>query len=315
MKLKNIIIIVIFILGAVACNQDEVFEKEQYKNVFALISSGSENVFSKYFDLRKEESTGYISLSMGGTNATTEDVIINLVEDESYIKAYNNANYDLDVDKYIQPLPKSKYDIESLQCTIPAGAIGTQIPVHIRPEGLSPDSSYFIAVRVDSYNKYEVNPDKSFILYRVFTENYWTIGKSNEKPASYRSMAKRQEVGAVTGISVPGSKVMHPISVNEVRIMAGTETYKSEKPTLYKSAIVLKIDEDNKVTISPYKDVVVTQIDGDPDYPNIFKLEDTGYNTYKTFLLHYSYKSADGKTYEMREELRLEYDPKKEKED
>ncbi|MFV0418009.1 MAG: BT_3044 domain-containing protein [Dysgonomonas sp.] len=310
MKFRNIIIIVTFILGAASCNQDEVFEKEQYKNVFALISQ-SDNVYTKFFDLRKAESLGYISFSMGGTNRTGEDVVINLVEDKSYIDTYNSVNFDMDVQKYIKPLTESKYDIESMQCKIPAGEIGGQIPVRIRPEGLSPDSSYFISVRVDSYSKYEINPEKNYLLYRIRIKNYWAMGDGT---SGYNLRGKRKEQGAATGIEIPGVKIMHPLSANKVRIMAGTETYKSDVATFNKYAIVLEIADDNKVTITSYKDVEVTQMNDDTDFPNIFRIEDDGFKTYKTFLLRYNYK-AGGKTYEMREELRLQFNPKDEKED
>lgn len=310
MKFRNIIIIAAFILGIVSCNQDEVFEKEQYKNVFALISQ-SDNVYTKYFDLRKDESLGYISFSMGGTNKTEEDVVINLVEDKSFIDAYNRVNFDMDVQKYIKPLSDSKYDLEALQCKIPAGEIGGQIPIRIRPAGLSPDSSYFISVRVDSYSKYEINPQKNYLLYRIRIKNYWALGDGT---TGYNMRAKRKEKGSLTGIEIPGVKIMHPISANEVRVIAGTETYKSDVATFNKFAIVLEISDDNKVTIKPYKDVKVKQIDGDVDFPNIFRIDDDGFKTYKTFLLRYDY-TVNGKTYEMQEELRLQFNPKDEKEE
>jgi hypothetical protein len=70
------------------------------------------------------------------------------------------------------------------------------------------------------------------------------------------------------------------------------------------------IGADNRVTISPFKDVTVEQLDGDPDFPNIFKVEDDGYNIYKTFLLSYKFRVGSGTTYTMKEELRLELDEK-----
>ncbi len=47
----------IFLLLLFSCDRDQVFEKEQYKNVFALISE-SDNVVRKFHNLG-EESTGY----------------------------------------------------------------------------------------------------------------------------------------------------------------------------------------------------------------------------------------------------------------
>ncbi|MDR1719093.1 MAG: DUF4361 domain-containing protein [Dysgonamonadaceae bacterium] len=206
----NIIANLVMILLAVSfsCNRDEVFEKEQYKNVFALISE-SDNITHKFHALG-EESIGYVAASLGGTNPTNKDIHIRLAEDRSLIDEYNIVNYDVDVSKYVNVLPESK--------------------------------------------------------------------------------------------------VMHPLTKNKLRTMAGNETYVSDINVFNKSAIVMEIADDNKVTITPYKNIEVMQIDNDPDYPNIFKVENDGFKTYKTFLLRYNYK-MENTWYEMKEELRLEFDP------
>lgn len=309
MKIKNIIIAFALVLLFTSCNDDEVYEKEQYKNVFALIS-GSDNIQTKYLDFRKEESFGYISFSMGGTNPTTEDLTINIVEDKSYIDEYNRVTHDMDVLKYTRALPKDKYDIETLQCKIPAGEIGGQIPVRLRPEGLSPDSSYFIAVRVDTYSNYEINPSKNHLLYRLRVKNYWAKGDGT---TGY-TLSGRLTIGNANPLTIPGTKTMHPLSANKVRVMAGNETYKSDRATLNKSAIVLEVDENNKVTITPYKDIEVTQIDGDPNYPNLFMVYNDGFKTYKTFLLHYKYR-LNNTNYSIQEEIRLQFNPDEEKDE
>lgn len=293
------------VLGALfffSCDRDEVFEREQYKNVFALISE-SDNVSSKYHDLG-DESVGYVAASVGGTKATEKAIQVNLIEDPSLIDAYNRINFDVDYSKYVRPLPTSKYDIDSYSFTIPAGEIGGRLPIRIRPDGLSPDSSYFIPLRVETHSSYELNPEKSFLLYRVRTKNYWARADGN---TIYGMRARLRQDGSTFELQLPGSKIMHPISEREVRVMAGNETYSSDVNVFNRAAIILRIEEDNKVTILPYKDVEILQIEGDPDYPNKFAIEDDGFKTYKTFLLNYYYRMG-GIVYQMKEELRLEFD-------
>lgn len=311
---KNIqrIIMTLFIITTTilfSCDRDEVFQKEQYKNVLALISE-SDNVSRKFHSLGKE-SVGYVAASIGGTNPTTKPIVVNLVEDPSYIDAYNKMNYDLDKTKYVRPLPKSKYDIDSYQFTVPAGEIGGRLPIRIRPDGLSPDTAYFVSLRLESASAYEVNPDKSFVLYRVRIKNWWAMGDGS---SSYGMSIKQKESGSTTEIQMPGRKIMHPLTVNQVRILAGNEIYESNVNVFNKFALVLTIADDNKITITPYKDVEVTQIDGDKEYPNIFKIEDDGFKTYKTFLLRYNYKSGS-KVLEIKEELRLEFNEEEEAEE
>lgn len=302
---SNAILILCVLL--LSCNRDEVFEKEQYKNVFGLISE-SDNVIRKFHQLG-EESTGYVAASLGGTNPTTKDITVSLVEDLSLIDRYNLTNFDVDRSKYIQPLAKDKYDIESFQFTIPAGKISGRLPIRIRPDGLSPDSAYFIALRVETFTSYELNPEKSYVFYRVKTKNWWAISDGS---TIYNMRAKFKVKNSEAEINLPGTKVMHPISKRKVRIVAGNEKYESNVKLLNKSAIILDISEEGKIKISPYKDIEVTQIDGNPEFPNIFKIENDGFFTYKTFLLCYEYKGSDGVIYQIKEELRMAYDEKNE---
>ncbi len=290
-----------------SCKNDEVFEKEQYKNVFALISA-SDNVSRKFHKLG-EESTGYVAASLGGTEPTEKDIIVKLVQDPSLIDAFNRTNYDTDVSKYVRPLPTSKFDIESYQFTIAAGDISGRLPIRIRPDGLSPDSSYFIPLRVESYSSYESNSEKSFILYQVRTKNQWAQADGN---TIYNMRGKYRVQGASYELEMPGTKVMHPLTKNSVRIMAGSEAYASDVNVFNKSAIVLTIGDDNKVKITSYKNMQVNQVDGDVDFPNTFRIEDDGFKTYKTFLLRYNFVSGNT-TYEMKEELRLEFKEEDEK--
>ena len=48
---------------------------------------------------------------------------------------------------------------------VKAGDSRGVVPVTIHPEGLSPDSTYFIPLRIESYNDYEVNPKRNYLLY------------------------------------------------------------------------------------------------------------------------------------------------------
>lgn len=283
-----------FALILSSCNNDEVFEKEQYKSVFALISSTG-NVSSKFHPLGTE-TIGYIAASLGGTNPTTKDIKISLVEDPTYIDEYNKINYDADKTKYVLPLPQENYDIDSYEFVIPTGEISGRLPVRIRPDGLSPDRKYAFALRVESHSAYEVNPTKSYVIYNVEIKNKWAEGGGK---TIYNMIGKLTEVGTSYELQMPGTKIVQPISNNQVRIFAGNE--KTEK-----FAILVTVGDDDKVTLSPYKNLEVTQINDDKFYSNTYFIEDDGFNTYKTFRLKYIYKSGN-KEYEFREELRLQF--------
>ena len=302
-KYLKIIMISILFCGAVSCNRDEVFDREQYKNVFALVS-GTDNVSNWVHDLRKTESEGYVSASLGGSNPSAKDIRVSLVEDARLIDAYNVTTFDVNTSRYIQPLARSKYSIDQYEFTIPAGETRGSIPVRIRPEGLSPDSSYFIALKVDTYSAYEVNPDKDYMLYQVQIKNWWAAYGGTV----YNQRGNQKEEGSTYDpIQIFGSKRIYPLSPTSVRVLAGTELNDYFDIEIFKKySMTLTIGNDNSIQITPYKNLEIEPVD-DPDFPNMVVLEDDGFKTYKTFLLSYAYKASDGKTYFIREELRLEY--------
>jgi hypothetical protein len=293
----------LLLAGISSCNENKQFEEELYKKVFAIVSSDSYNVFAKEHDLEEPESTGYISVSMGGTNPIESDTKITFVEDSDLFDRYNKGTYDVSLEKYANLLPASHYTIDSYSVTIPAGEREARLPVKIRPEGLSPDSTYMISLKIKDYSHYEVNPNKADVLYRVYIKNYY---------ATQSSTTNYNFKGTEDGGNMLGTKHMVPLTRNSVRILAGNNP--GSNPGLSdinKWGITLEIAEDGYVTVKPFKSSsiqITEQIDDDPNYPNKFFIEDDGFRTFKSFLLHYKYKvEGDNKEHEVREELRLEF--------
>jgi hypothetical protein len=298
--LNKLLIMLVFLTGMVSCNEDEIFEREQYKVVFALVSDDDHNVFQVVHDLDQPESVGYIAASCGGTNPVDKDINITLLQDVEPFNKYNKDRFDVETEKFAQLLPAGKFDIDSYNFTIPVGERKGRMAIRIRPDGLSPDSVYFIPLKVDEYSAYEVNPEKSDVLYRVLIKN---------KYATQASTTNYTLRGTRDGVNVMGVKQMHPISSNKVRIMAGTDAFQANVTTINNTCIVLTIGDDNRVSISPFKNMNVEQVDGDPDFPNTFFIEDDGFNLYKNFLLSYKYKIGNT-TYTMKEELRVKLEEK-----
>lgn len=288
-----------FLLGS--CNDNDVFEQEQYKHVFSFISDAN-HISQKIFNLSDTARTGYIALSMGGSNATDKDVTVHIVIAPDILEQYNISQFEYAVDKYARELPVTRYTMATSNCIIKKGKEKGVIPIMVIPEGLSPDSTYFLPLRIDSYDHYEVNPERNYLLYQVQIENTWAQASNNG--SQYTMAAMRYDSGATTGISIPGTKSLYPIAAHTVRTMAGNESFDSNLAELDNYAIYLDIAADGKVTIRPYKDIQIVQLDDDSDYPNRYTLDKTDYNAYHNFALHYKYKA--GKVwYEIKEELRM----------
>jgi hypothetical protein len=287
---------VIILVAFDSCNEYEMYDKEQYKNVFALVSDDGYNIFQVVHDLSSPESVGYVAASLGGTKPTMEDITVTLKADVTAFDKYNEINFGSTKDKFAQLVPADKYSIDSYSFKIAKGERSGRLPIRIRPEGLSPDSTYMIPLKVDKFTAYEVSPSKSNILYQVFIKNRY---------ATQKSLTIYSFTGYSNGTLVMGTKVMSPLTKNRVRIMAGQTAFQSSITVIDANAIVLEVQDDNSVKILPYKTgkMTVEQIDGDTDFPNVFKVETDAFGkTFSTFLLHYKY----GGSTEMKEELRLD---------
>ena len=307
----------------VACNEQEVFEKEQYKNIFGFVCE-SDNTKEKIVSLHLDEATTYVSISMGGSNTISQDVTINFEEDPSLIDAYNSSNFDTDVAKYAIALPEDKYDIENYSCTIKAGERLGVIPVKVYPAGLSVDKTYFIPLRVTTYDNAEMDPEKGTILFQVGIKNHW----AESTGTAYNMLGRRQNItdfttgdaieSTASEISMPGTKYVYPYANDEVRLFPGNETYSTDHHKMEQMGMIIEIGEDTdsdkvrEVTLKPVRDLIVKMVEPtderyDEMYNNTYSILDDGFNIYKTFLLQYYY-SVDGTNfYHMKEEVRVEY--------
>ena len=299
MKAKYLLCPAAFLLLA-SCNENEVFTKEQYKHVFSFVSN-ADHVSEKVFNLSDTARIGYVALSMGGSTSTGQDVTVNIVKAPELLEAYNVTQYDNAVDKYARLLPESHYTMSSMKFVVKAGQTTGVIPVTVRPEGLSPDSTYYLPLRIQSYDAFEANPSRNYVFYHVPIKNNWAAAGGS----SYNMSEMRYANGSTTGLNVPGTKVLYPIGARTVRMMAGNETFDKKRAALDKFALYLDINEDGTVQIRPYRDIEVVQLSGDADYPNKYFVEKSTYDTkYANFLLHYKYKSGSD-WYEIKEELRM----------
>ena len=300
-KIKNCIAIVAMAMIINACDEYKVYEQELYKQVIALICSDNFNILTDTQQLG-EDVVGYVAVSCGGTGAPTENVRIKIIEDERVLEAYNWNRYESDQAKYDKRLPASKYHIDDYQIVIPQGERSGKMKIWFRPDGLSPDSAYYLPLAIESVSAYEVNPKKSNTLYRVLIKNLYaeqmTIGHTTYRMNGYRDVS-----------SITVDKQMQPLTTNKVRMMAGNLEFSTSLADIEARAVVLEVTGD-RVKITPYKgngSLIIKQIDGDPDYPNTFKMTHEWDKRFKVFLLHYKYKAGVAPEVEMREELKLEF--------
>ncbi|ERJ59428.1 BT_3044 domain-containing protein [Sphingobacterium paucimobilis] len=277
---RSYITILALTMVLASCKDNAVFEKEMFKNQVALISSDYHNTFQEVVSLTGEEVVGYIAASTGGTHAPERDLVIGLVEDKEPLDKYNWALFDADDRLYARLLPKSKYEIIDYEIKVKAGERTGRTMIKLRPDGLSPDSTYFIGLKATDVSGVEINPKKNTMLYQVQIRNNY----ASQAEDSYYTMT-----GLMDGMATAANKKLFPLTKNSVRMIAGNESFESKEEAIAKTAVILDVDEDNKVTIRPYKNVKVVQLNNDPMYPNTFQVEDSFGKRSNVFLLSYQY--------------------------
>jgi len=296
MKQRHITMLALIAVLA-SCNDNAVFEKEMYRNEVALISSDYHNTFQEIVHLTGEdEIIGYIAASTGGTHAPDKDLVIQLEEDPEPLAAYNWSLYDADESLYAKLLPADKYEIADYNIQINAGERTGRTMIRLRPDGLSPDSSYFIGLKATEVSGVELNPAKSTMLYQVLIQNDY---------ASQAENSTYTMTGLVNDMATAANKQLFPLTYNSVRMVAGNESFSSTEAAIGKTAIILEVDDESKVTIKPYGDIQVVQLNNDLAYPNIFRVEEAFGRRTNVFLLSYEY-SIDGNTKVMKERVEMQ---------
>jgi len=334
MKYKNIIMM--FALIAVvfnACNRDEIFEREMYKARVALKgnTSGGFNIFEQEHDFDKADASGwtegFISANVGGALPTTERIVLTISEDMDLLNQYNQINFSTDDYKYARLLSKDRYQIKNREIVIPAGERGGIMPISFKLEGLSPDSMYTLPFKVEKTSAYELNLDKSTVLYRIHFKNFWSTTRTITEYShrgSLLQVSRLDEIPAPTRTPTYLNKRVYPVSRNEIRLNCGTKSFNADddqQQAIPKYSMRVMINDDGTLTIEPWskeeqlgidvKQVHNDNFDGNDRFLNTYELVDDGFGKlFRTFRLCYDYTNPDDKgRYRIWEELRLEYRP------
>ena len=269
MKINKIYLLPLLLLPLLmaSCDENEQFRGELYKKVIYLLSSDDYTFESEH--ALGEQTTGYVTVYCSGTEHIDNDVTVEIEHDPDAIYEYNYMYFDIDESRYAHELDPEKYTIASYKTVLKADSEDNYslLPISINPDGLSPDSIYFIPLRIKSVSDYEINPDKQRVLYRVILKNdYATMASTTYYQVTGTETRLQGEESSASGISV--TRIFAPLSKNQVRCFAGTHTYnpsnvtKSEIDTY---AMTLTINSDNSITITPFSDLEVEMLGGRED--------------------------------------------------
>ena len=335
-RVITLVLLSVVVFSNYSCNNDEVFTREQYKNVFSIVS-GSNFESRLTYDLRFDKSYGYVSASLGGTHPAGKDVNVkfeltpSLLED--YLSTGLNTNQRTRVSSALDKFGKYRF-CDGLQLSIPNGEFKAFMPVSVCPADLSVDSIYLIPLTVSDYDWGELNVEKRSVIIRVEFRNWWAEFGGTTYPSRGRVIttnATDPENLQVDTVTLYANKVLWPTGVDKVRMLSSNlgEPNEADRIDQYRiNAINLTIDDAVEVLEIDFVQRVVSRVnieafgllagvemvaeddpEYNPEYPNVvIPAEDDGFNnTYKTFLLNYRFTDRSGHTVRVEEELRLMY--------
>lgn len=243
----------LFIAGIIAlsiagCDNEAIYKEEHYKPRVYLLSSGMENVYIASYTLNEENPVQYVTLGCGGSNANEKAIEVKLEPHPEMLDRYNSLNYDYE-NQYAKLLPANRYEIASYTATIPAQSDYhyERMPVKVRPAGLSPDSIYFVPLKIVSVSEYDVNEEKQDVLFRVAIENDF----ATQYPETHYSKS-----GQMTNpiLVMSGTKTVHPLEKDKIRMFIGNEAYTATTTPadIARGSVVVQIHADNSITVTPY---------------------------------------------------------------
>mgnify|MGYP000764276053 FL=1 len=292
-------------------NGDEFFKEERYKKEIYVVSDASQVFQAEYEMTKSDEAMKTLAFAVSGTNPIDRDVNIVVEKDEELLTEYNYNNYRDETDKYAHGLNEVDYILSSSSVTIKMGTefknqVG-KLPITLKTsvlENLSVDSIYFIPFRIKEASPYEINEDKRNVLYRIYKKNQYA---SQRKNTFYNS------IGYIGSAFFTSTKVVQPLSYNKIRVYVGGQVYSTSdtKETINKNAMIITVNEDNTVTMSPYSTeggLKVTTLvpsdnpndtSGSYGYRNMYNPDE------QCFYLYYSYDIGNGEQI-IREQMILE---------
>ncbi|MBQ0116196.1 MAG: DUF4361 domain-containing protein [Bacteroidales bacterium] len=289
---KNLYIVAAILLGLTmtSCDENEQFRGELYKKVIYLLSNDDLTFETEH--ALGETSTGYVTVYCSGTEHIGEDVNIELEYDPEIVGKYNYTNYDLDSSRYAHELDPAKYSIKNLNVTLKANSPDNYalLPIEIVPDGLCPDSTYFIPLRIKNANGYEVNENKRSVMYRVILKNdYATM--ANITYYQVTGVETRHNSGSDVAGGISVTRILAPIAKNKVRFFAGTNTYNPTtvtKEEINTMAMVITLNDDHTIEIAPYGNLQVEKEDIDGTQTNYWEVNKRG-----QYVFHLSYRYYD----------------------
>ena len=278
------LIYILFVIAFFGCSKDIEDFGEQYKKTVYLVNSRDMLVTNSYFF--GQENNVMISAYCAGSLPTSKDVTINLKIDSKSLDSLNHLialGNPLYEDKLL--LPEANYNLPDMKIKIKAKEQYGTIFIPFNANGLDPDISYALPVKIESCNEgYDINMELNTIIVE--------FKMVNEFSGIYNSSSIELPKNTIRSVQ----PIVKAISENQVRLPI--HNLSDDKDKLDTNFMLLTIGEDGEsVTITPWRDAQITDLGG------------SKYNSKKmSFELNYSFIDSKGTEFTIFQKLNnIEY--------
>lgn len=313
------------IISAFTACEKEFYQDEQYRKEIFIVS-GDDNIFKQEFSFG-EDIVGYVSVYAGGTTPIENEITVQLETNEAALQEYNQKRYGESYNQYAQVLPESRYTINdwSVKLYPNEETPYTLFPIKVDVNGLEPEESYFLPLRIASVSDYMISAARRNVLLQIFVKNdyattqkasYYAMNGTSLKVAKDTWEPVEFDKGQPKYNTINATKPVAPVTEQGIRILTGA-TNTVDRKELRKQGVVVTVHPEEevevdaigsdglptgekiicqKVTLDKWYEVdggiTVLNIDDKPSYYNPLK---------KEFTLNYRYNYKSNDWYEMKE--------------
>ncbi|RHJ86708.1 DUF1735 domain-containing protein [Parabacteroides sp. AM08-6] len=176
--MKKVILFISIICCIFSCNDSKDIDRiEEYMNVYIPLCV-EKNSILQTVPLVKN-SVNFVEISnfnfnsdtlfllgayCGGTLAPSEDLKVEFSLATDSLVSLQKKNVSQSV---YQQLPEKYYSIENWNVTIPKGHENGYLNVNLKLSQIPAGSKFILPIRINSVSKYDLDPEKSFILLAI----------------------------------------------------------------------------------------------------------------------------------------------------
>jgi len=172
--MKNIILLPLALLSFffVGCDVESSLDKDLYPQQVYIVGA-TDKIIDRDLNIGNLTDTVSISVSVGGSRPTSQDVTVTLGEDSAAISTYDTKNLSALITQY-RKLANDIYTYPSTNLTIKAGQVYNTFPIHIKTSTFHCDSLYMIPLKLTSTTAYKLIKTDTVALVRLNMVNEYS---------------------------------------------------------------------------------------------------------------------------------------------